>query len=197
MGEIRTPRPVTPLVALLSRRADWLDAILPRLEEFLGALELRSDDFPFDGTAYYSGEMGSGLKRRFYTFASLCDPADVVDWKLRCNELEREFSAACRAEPGAGGDEPAERPINIDPGYINGSKLVLASTKDYAHRIYLRDGVFAEITLGYRGDAWEHHYFTFPDYRQGHYFPFLSRARDEHLKRMTAIQLEKRKPPRK
>ncbi len=77
-----------------------------------------------------------------------------------------------------------ERPINLDPGYISGAKLVLASTKDFAHRIYMRDGIFAEITMGFRGDSWVSHHFTFPDFKSGMYDDFLKKARDWHLRKI-------------
>jgi hypothetical protein len=179
MGHLRKPRPITPIVTLLSGRAEWLDATLPRLEEFLGPVDLRSDDFPFDGTKYYATTMGPNIKRRFYTFQELRDPSELADWKLKANDLEEALAKEFRAaDPSA-----PERPVNIDPGCLNGSKFILASTKDFAHRIYLRDGIFAEITLGYREDKWEHYYFTFPDFRTGLYNEFLTLARQKHLEK--------------
>jgi hypothetical protein len=73
--------------------------------------------------------------------------------------------------------------VNADPGYLTGAKLVLASTKDFAHRIYLRRGIFAEITLSFRAGAWQAHPWTFPDYRSGLYHAFLRQARDAHLRK--------------
>ena len=179
MGQLRKPRPITPIVTLLSGRAEWMDATLPRLENFLGPVDLRSVDFPFDGTKYYQSEMGPNIRRRFYTFKDLCDPSLLADWKLKANSLEEELAKEIQAQdPSA-----PPRPVNIDPGCLNGSKLVLASTKDFAHRIYLRDGIFAEITLGYREEKWEYYYFTFPDFRTGLYFDFLSEARQKHLEK--------------
>jgi hypothetical protein len=75
-----------------------------------------------------------------------------------------------------------ERPINLDVGYLTGAKLVLASTKDFAHRLYLRDGIFAEITMSFRKDAWASHQLTFPDFKSGIYDAFLKQARDRHLR---------------
>ena len=70
------------------------------------------------------------------------------------------------------------RPLNLDPGYLTLGKLVLASTKDFAHRIYLSRGIYAEVTLYYRHGRWEHHQFTFADYRREDYQHFFSQCRD-------------------
>ena len=89
----------------------------------------------------------------------------------------------CKPTPGkqeyaraAGHAEP--RPLNLDPGYLTLAKLVLASTKDFAHRIYLRDGIYAEVTLYYQHHRWEHHQYTFADYRRDDYQQFFSQCRD-------------------
>src|SRR5439155_23832817 len=110
--------------------------------------------FPFEKTSYYSSSMGEGLQRQFFTFQNLLDPAGLVDWKLATNALEEQLKPALQVH-----GRP-ERPINLDVGYLTGAKLVLASTKDFAHRLYLRDGIFAEITMGFRGDSWVSHDFT-------------------------------------
>jgi hypothetical protein len=114
--------------------------------------------------------MGTGLKKVFFTFQKSFDPAELVDIKLMTNAWEEEYARATnRAEP---------RPLNLDPGYLTQAKLVLASTKDYAHRIYLARGIYAEITLQYRHRRWEHHQYTFPDYRRADYQAFFSACRE-------------------
>lgn len=179
MGHLRAPRRVSPLVTVLATRPAWLAATRAPLEALLGPLALESQDFLFDGTAYYASTMGSPLLRRFYLFKERFDPGVLADWKLACNQMEEEFATQFQSTDS----NVPERPVNIDPGYIDGSKLVLASTKDFAHRIYLRDGIFAEITAGYRDNKWETYYFTFPDFKAGHYFPFLTQARAIHCAR--------------
>ena len=77
---------------------------------------------------------------------------------------------------------PEPRPLNLDPGYLTSAKLVLASTKDHAHRIYLSRGIYAEVTLHYQDRGWQHHEWTFPDYRRADYQEFFTHARD-HLRR--------------
>ena len=100
-----------------------------------------SDAFDFTETDYYTATMGTGLKKQFVAFERLIDPAALADIKRQTNAWEAEYAALGRhAEP---------RPLNLDPGYITPAKLVLASTKDHAHRLYLRDGIYAEVTLAY------------------------------------------------
>ena len=179
MGQIQTPRPVTPFVALLFGNEEHYPELRGQLEQTFGPLELESPLFSFTFTDYYRPGMGPDLKRRLLTFARLADPAELAAWKLAANALEARWAATA---PPAG---PA-RPVNIDPGYITSAKLVLASTKDFAHRVYLRDGIFAEITLSYRGGAWVSHPHTFPDFRSGLYDAFLVRAREAHMRRSAA-----------
>jgi hypothetical protein len=181
MAKIRLPQLVTPIVAMLAREKDWFAQAKAPLEAMFGPVELESPLYPFDRSVYYTPTMGSGLKRQFFSFRNLADPAALVDWKLATIALEAKLGQDFRSiYPDA--DLP-ERPINLDAGYLTSAKLVLASTKDFAHRIYLRDGIFAEITLSYRVDAWTSHYFTFPDFRCGTYHHYFKRLRDRHMKK--------------
>jgi hypothetical protein len=124
--------------------------------------------------------MGPALQRKFLAFERVADAGALADWKLAANTLEGQLRE--RLAP-ADASLPA-RPINIDPGYITASKLVLASTKDFAHRLYLRDGIFGEITLAYRGSEWVSHQFTFPDFKSGLYDAFLRQVRDRHMRKI-------------
>jgi hypothetical protein len=181
MGQPRTPRLVTPLVAMLAGEQSWFEAARTPLEELFGPVELESPLYAFDKTEYYDTSMGKALKRQFFTFKKLADPAGLVDWKLTTNQLEEQLKTKHSVPAGV------ERPINLDPGYLTGAKLILASTKDFAHRIYIRDGIFAEITMGFRGDAWVSHDFTFPDFKSGMYDEFLKKARDWHLRKVKNV----------
>ena len=114
--------------------------------------------------------MGTDLNKQFLAFERLIDPAALADIKRQTNDWEAEYAALGRhAEP---------RPLNLDPGYITPAKLVLASTKDHAHRIYLRDGIYAEVTLAYRHRQWQPLEWTYPDYRREDYQRFFTRCRD-------------------
>ena len=175
MGELRSILPVTPLVALLAQRDAFFDAARAPLETLLGPIKFESELYDFARTEYYDTEMGLGPKRKFFAFDRKADPAELADWKLATNALEKTL-APLLAPSG----QPA-RPINIDPGYVTSAKLLLASTKDFAHRIYLRDNIYAEITLNFRAGKWLHHYFTFPDFKSGAYDAFLKKVRDHHM----------------
>ena len=123
----------------LRRGARWARE---QCDQQFGPIALASDAFDFTETDYYAATMGADLKKQFLAFERLIDPAALADIKRQTNEWEAEYAALGRhAEP---------RPLNLDPGYITPAKLVLASTKDHAHRIYLRDGIYAEVTLAYR-----------------------------------------------
>jgi len=186
MGEITSPKPVKLIVAMLSARADGLGAAADRLRQTYGPTDATSEIMPFDFTHYYDEQMGAGLRRQFLTFERLISPAELVAIKRATNRMEADLAAAQPA--GAGG--PA-RPVNLDPGYVAESKLVLASTKDFAHRVYLADGIYAEVTLRYVRGRWVSAEYTFPDYASGGYDGFLSRARE-----MLRRQLQRKEQPR-
>jgi len=160
---------------MLAADPDHFEAARAPLEGLLGTVELQSELFPFNPTEYYTPTMGANLKRCFFAFQNFADPAGLADWKLETNALEE------RLRPILAPSGVPPRPINIDPGYITSAKFLLASTKDFAHRIYLRDGIFAEITLSFRAGKWLSHQFTFPDFKSGIYDAFLKRVRDNHL----------------
>ena len=177
MGEFRNPQLVTPIVAILAGSREYVDMAKPALEQLLGPVEFESPSYPFNKTEYYDASMGTGLMRLFFSFKRLADPGPLAEWKHSTNRIEQEIKQQIQAP-----NKPV-RPINLDVGYVSGAKLVLASTKDFSHRIYLRDGIFAEITMGFRGDHWVSHQFTFPDFKSGMYDAFLKKVRDHHLRR--------------
>jgi hypothetical protein len=170
MGQPSHYPPVLLLLAAFSRHGEALDWARQKAVETWGAIEQESPRFDFAETGYYDATMGPGLKKTFFVFQRPFDPAELVDIKIATNGWEEEYAAAAdHAEP---------RPLNLDPGYITLAKLVLASTKDYAHRIYLSRGIYAEITLQYRHHRWEHHQYTFPDYRRADYQAFFEQCRE-------------------
>jgi len=169
MGHPAPHSPVLLLTAAFSRHPEALAWARTRLAEAWGAVALESPPFEFNSTDYYQPTMGSGLRKVFWAFEQLHDPAELVEIKLQTNRWEEEYAQQGRHR------EP--RPLNLDPGYLTLGKLVLASTKDFAHRVYLGRGIYAEITLHYRQHAWQHHQYTFADYRREDYQAFFSRCR--------------------
>ncbi|MBN2474382.1 MAG: DUF4416 family protein [Pirellulales bacterium] len=172
MGQPTLPAPALMLMAAFSRHDAALAWARDRAVAAWGPVALQSQVFEFVQTDYYEPTMGAGLKKTFYAFARPFDPRRLAEVKLQSNRWEQEYAALGRHEEA--------RPLNLDPGYLTLGKLVLASTKDYAHRIYLARGIFAEITLYYRHGRWQSHEWTFADYRREDYQQFFSLCR-EHL----------------
>ncbi len=139
-----------------------------------GSTDLHTDILPFTHTNYYDDELGTPLLRKFVSFARLIDPATLADVKLLTNELERGW-AHHRADKVA-------RRLNLDPGYLTEAKLVLATTKDHAHRLYLRDGIYAELTLQFRGQEFQPLGWTYPDYRTPEYLAFFELVRAKYVR---------------
>lgn len=170
MGSLRTPRKVKLICGMISADADLMCRARQRLSRVFGEVDLDSPVWPFDATDYYEAEMGPGLQRMFVSFAALIDPGRLAEIKLETNALE----AALCDEAGV---PAATRVVNLDPGYVAMSKLVLATTKDYSHRVYLGHGIYAEATLQWQEHGWKAWPWTYPDYAGGRYFGFLTTVR--------------------
>ena len=136
-----------------------------KLKVKFGRIDFSSEALDFNYTNYYELEMGRSLKRRFISFSKPISASKLYRIKLYANRLESKFLNA------------GKRQINIDPGYLDKAKLVLASTKDYAHRIYLQKGIFAEITLTYRGNSFSANEWSYPDYRSKEYIDIFNQIR--------------------
>jgi hypothetical protein len=173
MGDVYEPTPVSLLIAVVSRYPEALEWARDRAEQQHGTVSLASPAFDFTETDYYAATMGSGLKKQFIAFERPIDPATLAAIKRQTNEWEAEYAAL--------GRHTESRPLNLDPGYITAAKLVLASTKDHAHRIYLRDGIYAEVTLAYRHRRWQPMEWTYPDYRRDDYQQFFTKCRERVL----------------
>jgi hypothetical protein len=182
MGQATPHSPALLLLAAFSRYDEALKWAKQRAEAAWGPIELESPAFDFTETEYYTPTMGSGLKKGFFAFQRLFNPANLVDVKLLTNNWEEEYAGLKK--------HPELRPLNLDPGYITLGKLVLASTKDFAHRIYLNRGIYAEVTLHYKHHCWQHHDCTFADYRRDDYQRFFTLCR-ETLHQRIRKQLDK------
>jgi hypothetical protein len=176
MGRIRPPQRVKLLIGLICDDADLMHRTEQLLCRQFGGIDLTSEDYPFDQTEYYRDELGADLLRRFVSFERLIQPDHLADIKRATNALEDDIARDTAADEG--------RTINIDPGYIALGKLVLASTKDHSHRIYLQSGIFAEVTLQYRDKAWAAGPATFPDFAMPRYHPFLNLVRQRLRKQL-------------
>jgi len=169
MGKARKPKAVKLIVGMLAK-SQRLFAVA---EEFFikkyGPVDYKSPVISFGYTDYYEKEMGKALKRKFISFKKTISPEKIIKIKLFANSIEETLSA------------DGKRRINIDPGYVSDSKLVLATTKDYFHRIYLNYGIYAEITLKWRKNGFEPFEWTYPDYRSGEYLGILNTIRNLHM----------------
>ena len=173
MAQPGPPEESLAIVGMISARPDLFARTEDAVSRRFGPAILRSADMPLDQTDYYEPEMGTGLRRRFCAFGNLFDPAGLAEVKLWTNALEAEL---------AGEGTGVARPMNLDPGYVTMAKLVLATMKNRAHRIYHSRGIYAEITLAYRDGDWRPLPWTYPDYRSEGYIAFFRQVRDELLK---------------
>jgi hypothetical protein len=175
MGSIKPPLPAKLILGMLACQPDLFNQAVDRLVMQFGEIDSESPIFPFEHTAYYSAEMGQRLKREWVSFEQLISQDSLPRIKLLTNELEGEF-ADYQADT-------SKRRINLDPGYLTDSKLVLATTKDYTHRLYLEQGIYGEVTLHYsRPSGWQPFDWTYPDYRQPGSLEFFKQVRQIYLK---------------
>ena len=166
MGNITDPSPVKLFIGMLSNEESLFAAVDDQLKAVFGDIDFESLVWPWEHTKYYSREMGEGLKRRFVFFEKHINPGEISDIKVQTNEIEKQFLS------NEGG-----RTINIDPGYLDNAKLVLVSTKNFSHRVYLDKGIYGEVTLIYSGDNFQPLPYTFPDYKTEAYLTLFKEAR--------------------
>ena len=160
------------LTAITYSNEDLLISSINELEKTHGEIDLKSASFEFKYTKYYDEEMGSGLKKQFFSFKTLGSPEQLVDRKHQALELEKEFSLEGR------------RQVNIDPAYLELAKLVVASTKNFAHRIYLGRGIYGDLQLRYCRNEFIANEWTYPDYKSELSLQFLSKTRKIYFKQL-------------
>jgi len=169
MGKVKEPLPVKLVVGMISGEDSLFEQAEKKLTQEFGLVDFTSSPLPFNCTDYYKKKMQINLKRKFISFASLIDPAKIVEIKLFTNQLEENFLYP----------HSKQRRLNLDPGYITLAKLVLATSKNFQHRIYLRKRIYAEITLRYKKGkgftCWE---WTYPDYRSKEYIEIFNHLRE-------------------
>ena len=171
MGKIKAAEPVLLFVSALYSSSDIFNYSKEILEKNFGDILFISPSLPWEYSSYYKDEIGWPLFRQFIFFKNLIDPELLTDIKLKTNEIESALSSE------------GKRRINFDPGYLTLSKVVLASTKNYSHRIYLGKGIYGEITLIYREGIYSPHLFTYRDYQDKTHIDIFMKAR-ETLKKM-------------
>lgn len=180
MGVPREPTYSLLVVACFSRHADALDWAAAQLKAHYGVVALQSSDFSFHHTKYYDSTMGTGLIKRFLVLEPIVSADCLPDVKRFTIGLEEQLATS--------GKYPEPRPLNLDPGLIQLGKFLLASTKDQAHRIFLKDDIFAEVTLRFEAGAFEVWPWTYADYREPAVREFLGQARAYLYDRVTVIR---------
>jgi hypothetical protein len=177
--------PKEPPLALLvlslfsSRWEMFWPLLLSRLESRLGRLEEQSEPLPFDQTTYYHAEFGAPLQRRLLAFETLVPQDHLLDIKLWTNALEQEYVYE------------GKRLFNIDPGLLTLERLVLATGKNFAHRVYLGRGIFADLTLLYQGGQWQSLPWTFRDYAGFALQSQLTTLRQRYREKLAMTRREK------
>ncbi len=178
MGKIRAPEKVKLVIPILISKLlyeNLFGEILLKLKKRFGEIDFLSEVLEFNFTDYYDLEMGKDIFRIFVSFKNLINKDELPDIKIFTNKLEEEYF----------GEFNFKRPLNLDPGYIELSKLILASTKNFYHRIYLKGGIYAEVTLFYSNRKWNNLQWTFPDYRTEKYKEILTKIRKIYKKQLT------------
>jgi len=179
MGTPKEPKPGKYFIALLSSEIDLLSAVESDLRAVLGAIDGRSPILPWTTSRFYEKEMGARLRRLFLSFEPLLSPENLADIKLAAQSIEARYRRApC---DGAG------RRVNLDPGYLEAGKVVLASTKNASQRIYLRGGIFAEAALLYFNAGFHANAYTYPDYLWPETLDFFTACRARYLEQLREI----------
>jgi hypothetical protein len=168
MKKFDVPLPVKLICGLLFKDEKWSNQALIDLQTEFGEIDFQSNPLEFHFTDYYFKEMGEPLMRLFVSFSRLIDPADLATIKVWTNSLEEKYAHL----------DSAKRVLNIDPGYLNLTAYILATSKNYAHRIYLGNGVFAQQELLFERRRIQTLDWTYPDYRSYEYQEILKKIRE-------------------
>ncbi len=174
MSRPRPPLPAKLVIGVFTRELELYPPVLAQLRALFGPVELVSPWFAFNRTSYYEPEMGTGLYRRMAAFAPLTGQERLPAVKEQSNALEARYSAS------------GNRRVNIDPGYLLPERFVLATGKNYAHRIYIGRYTYADLTLIYQKGGFHSLAWTYPDYAQQNIQDFLHRVRNKYLKDLKA-----------
>jgi len=174
MGKPEAPQPVKLICGILASDQQCLEAAQKALRDLFGPTDFVSPVWPFTQTDYYNQQTGPAIVRNFLAFEQLIDPGRLAAVKHQTNTLEQQLAEQLQTS--------WPRPVNLDPGYLEPAKLVLASTKNFSHRIYIGQNIYAEVTLMFHKGGWRSFEFTFPDFRGPLYHDFLNQVREELIR---------------
>jgi len=176
MWKLKDPKPVKLIIGILAANHNCLHTAADSLSDKFGKVDFSSEVWPFDQTDYYKEQTGTRILRQFVSIKRLIEPGLLAKIKHQTNKLEQKLAKKLAL--------PLTRPVNLDPGIIEPSKLVLATTKNYSHRIYIGKQMYAEVTLIFDKGHWRPQAYTYPDYRQQCYFDFFDKVRTRLMEQL-------------
>jgi hypothetical protein len=182
MAQAIEPPPVKLIIGLILAPEAPIMAIRQLLEARYGPIDEETALLPFVATTFYEREMGPALQRLFWSFKQLMAAHALADVKHETNAMEQLYAVRAR--------QARHRRVNIDPGYVDLAKLVLATTKDRQHRLYLSRGIYAEVTLRFTGGRFVPWEWTYPDYRTAAYLAFFDAVRRRYRQQLMALVAE-------
>ncbi len=169
MSELQAPKPAKLVIGVFTGEIKIIDKLVPELISQFGQFDLVSPWLAFNYTRYYEREMGSPLHRRVYSFNSLIGQQDLASVKMTTHQIEQAYSQSGR------------RRVNIDPGYMLHERFVLASGKNFSHRICIGNGVYADLTLIYQKGGFQQLPWTYPDYADSGMLNYLEKVRNKYI----------------
>lgn len=184
MGDIFYSNPVKLIFSIISSKEEYFLEATQCLADIFGNIDLESQYQAFDFTDYYRNEMGENLKQKLVSFEKLILPDRLSQIKINSNQLEFSLSSSDHQNKGS---HKINRKVNFDPGYITLSKFILASTKNGPARIYLKQGIYAEITLRFFKKSFHALEWTYQNYQTDLYINFLNRAREKYKKQLNKL----------
>jgi len=167
--------PVKLIVAITFSESEGFTSGLEHLLDNFGEIDQRSEEFIFNHTDYYREEMGPDLRKQFFSFRELIEREQLIDIKQKTMEIEASFSVN------------EKRRVNIDPSYLELAKLVVASSKNYAHRIFLGKGVYGDVQMMFKKGCFVFNEWTYPDYRSTEVVSFMEQIRANYYSQLKSL----------
>lgn len=176
MSQPKVPDPVKLISSLFSPDRELIEFVIRELSVIFGPVDWKSGELVFDRTKYYAKEMGWPLHRRFVSFQELITMDKITDAKIKTNKVEQQHLRNMK------------RMINIDPGYISAERLVLATGKNYIHRIHLSEGIYADLTLVYKKGSFCPLEWTYPDYADSEITGYFNAVRKQYMNQLREMK---------
>ncbi len=183
------PQPVKFFASVITSDSGLMQKTRLKLESEFGGIDFETPELEFENTDYYAKELGPGLKRKIFSFMPVRRAVELPGIKLMTNAMEGESSVQA---PGCDKSDESKRRVNIDPGYLTLHNVVLATCKNFSHRVYLERGVYAELTYMFnaRKQGYDLLDWTYPDYRTDEIRAFFKKVRGMYQGNLESIRLE-------